>query len=66
MIIFVFLDEKSPERETFSDAEEVKQKTAEPRKGINIDEFQTALSGGKHVSVGVLHHMEGPLKVTEA
>ena len=37
---FVSLDEKSHQREMFSNVEEVKQKMAEALKGIKIDEFK--------------------------
>ena len=49
----------------FADVEEVKQKMAEALKGIKIDEFKTVLSGGKNISIGILHQMESTLKVTE-
>ena len=49
----------------FSHVEEVKQKTAEALKSIEINEFKTVLSNGKVVSIGVLHQKESTLKVTE-
>ena len=49
----------------FANVEEVKQETAEALKDIKIDEFKTVLSSGKKVSIGVLHHMDHTLKVTE-
>ena len=42
-----------------ANAEEVKQKTAEALKDINIDEFKTVLSSEKNILIDVLH-----LKVT--
>ena len=45
--MFVSLDEKNPQREMFSNVDEVKQKTAETLKGIKINEFKTVLSSGK-------------------
>ena len=50
----------------FANAEEVKPKTAEALKGIQIDEFKTVLSSGKNISIGVLHPVQSTLKVTEA
>ena len=50
----------------FADVEEVKQKTAEALKGIKINEFKTRFEQWKkNISIGVLHQMEGTLKVTE-
>ena len=65
--MFVSPDEKSPERQTFSDVDEVKQKTAEALKGRQIDEFKHCFEpwGKKNVSIGVFYHMESTLKVTE-
>ena len=37
---FVSPDDKSPQRETFANMEDVKQKMAEALKGIKIDEFK--------------------------
>ena len=38
---------------------------AEALKGIKIDEFEIVLSSGKNVLIGILHQMEGTLKVIE-
>ena len=38
---------------------------AEALKGIKIDEFKNVLSNREKVSIGALHQMEGPWKVTE-
>ena len=40
------------------------KKKAEALKGITIDTFKTCFEQWKKVSIGVLHHMEGILKVT--
>ena len=42
----------------FADVEEVKQKTWEALKGIDIEEFKTVWGSGKNISVGVLYQME--------
>ena len=47
------------------DVEEGKQKTGEALKGIKIDKFKHCSEQQKNVSIGVLHHMESTLKVTE-
>ena len=49
----------------FVSVKDVKQKTAEALKGINMHEFETGLSSGKNVSIGVLHQIGSTLKVTE-
>ena len=45
--MFVSLDEKSPQRETFSDVEEVKQKMAEALNGIKIYQLKNCLEQWK-------------------
>ena len=51
----------------FADVEQVKQKNALKKalKGIKSNKFNTVLSSGKNVSMGVLYEMESTLKVTE-
>ena len=49
--------------EHFADVEEVKQEMAEALKGIKINEFKTWAV--ENDLIGVLHQMEGTLKVTE-
>ena len=49
----------------FADAGEVKQKTAKAVKAIKIDEFKNCFEQWKKVSIGLLHQMEGILKVAE-
>ena len=48
-----------------TNVEEVKQKTAEALKGIEIDELKNCFEQWRKISIGVLHQMEGTLKVTE-
>ena len=48
-----------------TNVEEVKQKTAEALKGIEIDELKNCFEQWRNISIGVLHQMEGTLKVTE-
>ena len=62
---FVSPDEKSPQRETSCDVEEVKQKTAEALKAIKIDKFKNFWAVEKNVLIGVLHQMESTFKGTE-
>ena len=50
-----------PKGKHFVNVEEVKQKTAEALKGIKVNEFDQ----WNKVSIGVVHQMEGMLKVTE-
>ena len=40
---FVSRDEESPQRETFADVEELKQKVAEALKDTKIDKFKNCL-----------------------
>ena len=40
IFLFVSPDERCPQRKCFADVEEVKQKMAEPLKGVKIDEFK--------------------------
>ena len=54
------------EGKCFADVEEVKPKKVEALKGIKTHEFETVLSSGRNISVGVLHQMESTLKMTEA
>ena len=49
----------------FACAEEVKQKTAEALKGIQIDRFKNCSEQWKNILIGVLHQMESTLKGTE-
>ena len=56
---------KSPQRETFVDVEEVKQKTAEALRGIKITEFKHCFEQWKNILIGVLHQMESIFMVTE-
>ena len=63
--LFVSWDEKSAFKgKCFANVEEVKQKMAKALKRIKINEFNTVLSIGKNISIGVLHQMESILKVT--
>jgi hypothetical protein len=39
-LLFIAPNEKSPQRKTFADVEEVKKKTTEALKGITLEEFQ--------------------------
>jgi len=39
-LLFIPPNEKSPQRKTFADVEEVKKKTTEALKGITLQEFQ--------------------------
>ena len=50
---------------SFADVEEVKQKTAEALKGINIDEFKHCFEQWKKILIDVLHQMESTLKVID-
>ena len=63
--IFFPSDKKSPQRKTFADVEEMRQKIAEALKGIETDEFKMVLSSGKKVLIGILYQMESTLKITE-
>ena len=56
---------KSPQRESFADVEEVKQKNGRGTKRHQNQQLQKLLSSGKNVSIGVLHQMESTLQVTE-
>ena len=47
----------------FANLEEVKQKMAETLKGIKISEFKNCVEQWKNISIGILHQMEGTLKV---
>ena len=66
---FVSLGEKSSQRETFCDMEEVKWKTNKQMqkhwKASRLTGSKPTLSSGKKVSIGVLHQMESALKMTE-
>ena len=48
-----------------ADVEGVKQKTAGALKGFKTDEFKNCFEQWKKVSIGLLHQMEGILKVAE-
>ena len=43
----------------FVNVEEVKQKTTEALKGIEIDKFKNCFEQWKNISLGVLHQMGG-------
>ena len=62
---FVSLMRKVLKGKRFADTEEGKQKMAEALKGIKIDVFKICSEQWKNISIGVLHHMESTLKVTE-
>ena len=56
---------KSSKGNIFANVEAVKQKTAEPLKGIKIDKFKNYSEQWKNILIRVLHQMESTLKVTE-
>ena len=49
----------------FADVEEVKQKTVDALKGINVNKLKNFLEQWKKLSIGELNQMERTLKVTE-
>ena len=56
--LFVSLDEKSPQRETFFGSGMMKQKMAEALKGIKIYRFKNYFEQWKKVLIGVLNQIE--------
>ena len=61
--LFVCLNEKYHQKETFGDVEE--KKIEEALKDIKINEFKNCFEQWKNISIGVLYQIESTLKVTE-
>ena len=62
--VFCFPSKKSPQRKSFANVEEVKQKMAEVLKATKLTSSKTVLSSGKNILIGALHRMESALKVS--